>query len=738
MVFAMLRGALAASLLLVAGCKTTPALPVEPLRDPPDPIVDPKPDPKPDPLPDSSNPYLKGSYPWKSNGSLPSNSLKRGENALSDLTITSASNGWGPLERDKSNGSQLPGDGKTIKLAGKTYLKGLGVHAPSELRFDLKGSCLNFSSTIGLDDEIDTQNLYGSVVFKVFLDGQEKFKSDVLKANDVQNINLDVTGKQELRLVVEPSAGNNWFDHANWANPVLACMVASAGSSAGFDVGIDPASKGAFSPVQNWPTIAVNSALLPTGKVLAWLSQDNSGDYRDDVNAPHNSTQAWQWDPNNNQFSSANNLTTDLFCAGAVTNWDGKLVVAGGNLGARLGSKHINTFDPNSSSWSRTGTMAQGRWYPTVTALPNRELLVIGGNKDTPPLGSVPYTAANVIPDVIQPDGTIRRLTGASTLGAPGWPIDEDAHYYPWMHVAPNGKVFYAGPNANMAALDTAGTGGWTNLAARGDGLFRKYGSSVKYDIGKILVIGGGPASCAALQSCGYASAYAINIKAGTQSRAIEPMKYKRVHANATVLPDGRVIVIGGSQNGNNAGNSFDDTQSVLDSELWSPSTETFRLAARMQTPRNYHSSALLLPDGRVLSAGGGGCGGPPIPCPQNHYSAEIYYPPYLFKTDGSGKLAERPVIALAPASVGYNANFEVSSTDAAITSSAVLMHLGSATHAFDQGQFRVPLQIESRGGGVLGLRSPANANIAPPGVYMLFTIDAAGVPSVAKMIKLQ
>jgi hypothetical protein len=729
MVFAMLRGALASSLLLVAGCKTTPAVPVEPLKDPPDPIVDPKPDPKPDPLPDSSNPYLKGAHLWNSNGLLSSNTLKRGENFLSDLTITTASNGWGPLERDTSNGEELPADGKAIVVAGKTYAKGLGVHAPSEVRFDLKGSCMNFSSTIGLDDEIDTQNQYGKVIFKVFVDGQEKFNSGVLNTNDVKSLNLDVRGKQELRLVVDQAGDNNWFDHANWANPVLACMVASAGSSPGFNAGPEAASKGAFGPVQNWPTVAVNSALLSSGKVLGWLSQDNNGDYRDDVNAPHNSTQAWQWDPINNQFSNANNPFTDLFCAGAASNFNGKLIVAGGNLGGRFGSRDVNTFDATTSQWSKTGTMAQGRWYPTVTALPNREMLVIGGNKDTAPV------QPNVIPDVIQTDGSIRRLSGASSLGLPAWNATvEDEHYYPWMHVAPNGKVFYAGPHSRMVSLDTGGTGAWSNPNERGDGLFRKYGSSVKYDIGKILVLGGGPGVCP-VGACGYASTRVIDLNSGLQSRAVPDMKYKRVHANATVLPDGRVIVIGGSQNGNVAGYNFDDTQSVLESELWSPGTEAFKPAATMQTPRNYHSSALLLPDGRVLSTGGGGCGDG---CPQNHYNAEIYYPPYLFKTDGSGKLAERPVIVQAPQFIGYDAGFDVSSIDAAITSSAVLMHLGSATHAFDQGQFRVPLQIESRGGGVLGLRSPANANIAPPGVYMLFIIDAAGVPSVAKMIKLQ
>ena len=211
-------------------------------------------------------------------------------------------------------------------------------------------------------------------------------------------------------------------------------------------------------------------------------------------------------------------------------------------------------------------------------------------------------------------------------------------------------------------------------------------------------------------------------------------MGNKRVHANATVLPDGRVIVIGGTRNGNTDDNSFDESQKVLESELWSPTTETFTPAAVMKTARGYHSSALLLPDGRVLSAGGGGCGS----CPESHADAEIYYPPYLFKTDGSGKLVERPVISQFPASITYNTGFEVSSTDAAITSSAVLMRLGAATHAFDQGQMRVPLSINRRLGGTLSLTAPNNANIAPPGMYMLFIIDATGVPSVAKILRLQ
>jgi NPCBM/NEW2 domain/Domain of unknown function (DUF1929) len=728
----LLQAVLLGGMLLTVGCNTD----------------------QPSPL-DADNPYLSGNFPWQSSKPLVKNNLKRGENPLSDLTIVSAKNGWGPLERDHSNGSESDGDGSTITLNGKTYSKGLGVHAPSELQFDLNGNCVAFSSDIGLDEEINSQTAYGTVIFKVLIDGVEKFNSGVMQKKQVKSVQLDflqlgLTGAKKLVLKVEPGSDNNWFDHANWANPTLSCMVESAGSSAGFNVGSDAANKGTFGPLQtNWPTIAVHTAMLPSRKVLTWLSQDTDGGLRDDTGVAHSSTKAWLWNPDDNKFTEVFNSSTDIFCAGATSDFEGNLIVAGGNLGGRRGSRDINKFDAGKNEWKKIGTMNTGRWYPTVKALPNRDLLAIGGNSETVPLvASNPPTdpgAINFIPDVIRSDGNVRRLTNASSdenvnPNGPAWSShNEEEHYYPWMFVAPNGKVFYAGPRNRTVWLDT-GEGTWSNGVGAADGQYRKYGSSVMYDIGKILVLAGGPGDgtggCPEGSKCGYTSSKLIDINSGTaQTLTGGEMKYKRVHANATVLPDGQVIVIGGSQNGNVNGNNFDDTYSVLESELWSPATNSFKPAATMQTSRNYHSTALLLPDGRVLSAGGGGCG---TGCPQNHANAEIYYPPYLFKKDGSGQLVERPVITQAPDTASYGASFEISSPDATITKSAVLMHLGSATHAFDQGQARVPIAIERRGVGVLRLTAPANANIAPPGVYMLYIIDAAGVPSIAKMIKLQ
>jgi hypothetical protein len=162
----------------------------------------------------------------------------------------------------------------------------------------------------------------------------------------------------------------------------------------------------------------------------------------------------------------------------------------------------------------------------------------------------------------------------------------------------------------------------------------------------------------------------------------------------------------------------------VLEPELWTPTTESWTTLAPMRTPRMYHSTTLLLPDARVLVAGGGH-DAPEV----DQRSAEIYSPPYLFK-------GPRPAISSVPSVVGYGAPFVVGTPDGARIASVTLMGLGAVTHAFDSNQRRVPLSFQTTDGG-LTIQAPANARLAPPGSYMLFLVDSNGVPSVAPMIKL-
>ena len=208
---------------------------------------------------------------------------------------------------------------------------------------------------------------------------------------------------------------------------------------------------------------------------------------------------------------------------------------------------------------------------------------------------------------------------------------------YPQMFLAPNGKVFNSGETTTTRYLDTAGTGAWTVVANR-VGPNRDYGSAVMYAPGKILVMGGGdpPTNTAEV----------IDLTQSSPSwSAVGSMFFARRQLNATLLPDGTVLVTGGTSSpafNNPAG-------AVHAAELWDPANpmQWTTLASSSGIPRVYHSSALLLPDARVLSMGG-----------NDQTTSEIYSPPYLFK-------GTRPTITSAPTSVAYGQSFFVGTPDA-------------------------------------------------------------------------
>jgi hypothetical protein len=195
--------------------------------------------------------------------------------------------------------------------------------------------------------------------------------------------------------------------------------------------------------------------------------------------------------------------------------------------------------------------------------------------------------------------------------------------------------------------------------------------------------------------------------------------------ADAVLLPDGTVAVIGGSS----TGRADLAVKPVLAIELFDPVAETWSALCRLQVPRSYHATALLLPDARVLVMGKDGLfNTEPYNYPEHR--VEIFSPPYLFR-------GHRPTILAAPPQVSYNTAFDIETTDATDIASVVLLRAGAATHSFNMDQRHVGLVINTRAPNQLTVTSPPDSNLAPPGFYLLFIVNTAGVPSVAKFLQL-
>ena len=479
----------------------------------------------------------------------------------------------------------------------------------------------------------------------------------------------------------------------------LALVVSAICAIAGDRIALaDPAVVGQWSAVQNWPIVAVHANLLPTGDVLAWSDFTANGG-------------AQVWRPSNNTFTAASFSAANLFCSAHTFLPDGRLLVTGGITGSLddLGLLGSEIFDSASGTWTQAATMTTGRYYPATTRLPDGRVLVQGGT-------TVCNTCIADIPEIYDP------VTNAWT------PMAQSARkvfkYYPHMYVLPDGRVLVVAQDdaaIGTQALDLT-TQTWTTIDAN---VYDGH-SSVMYLPGKFMKAGK-----ATQDNEGHAAVATTYVLDMTQPspawQATAWMAFPRSYLNLTVLPDGQVLATGGGMTTDKA--NF--ANAVLAAEMWSPTTRTWTTMSAAQTPRLYHSTALLLPDARVLVAGGGrqSCTHPcPVPASGDQQNAEIFSPPYLFK-------GPRPVISSAPPVIQYGAAFTVVTPDASRIASAALVALSSVTHAWNENQRFVPLAFEQNGGG-LNVHPPVNGNTAPPGPYMLFLVDTNGIPSVAWMVR--
>ncbi len=438
----------------------------------------------------------------------------------------------------------------------------------------------------------------------------------------------------------------------------------------------DPTAVGQWSAYATWPVNATHAHVLPTGKVMFWRSSSMR-----------------IWDPVTNVITTPPAPGYNIFCSGHSFAADGRLFVTGGHIQNGMGLNDASYYDPFSNQWTRLPDMNDGRWYPTNTTLASGEILTISGSRTA--------GGTNTTPQVWNPgSGTWRNLASLSTV------------LYPWMHAAPNGKVFMSGYSQTTRYLDTSGAGQWTTVGSRRFGS-RSYGSSVMYYPGYVFVAGGGDPPTA--------TAEVIDLWAGTPAwRYTNPMSIARRQINATILANGEILVTGGSS----AAGFNTAAGAVLTGEIWNPWDESWRPTANYATFRGYHSVALLLPDGRVLSAGGDAA-------TPTGTSREIYSPPYLF-------WGTRPVVnGVSSTAVGYGEWLFVDTPDAATISYVTWIRLGSVTHAINMDQRIDYPYWEPAGEGGLWVLPTGDPNWCPPGHYMLFLINSSGVPSLARIIRL-
>lgn len=517
---------------------------------------------------------------------------------------------------------------------------------------------------------------------------------------------------------------------------------------------------------------AIHAALLHTGKVLyyGYTRHPRTG-------LEFNNSVAFLWDPrkgtgrrafarvNPPRIDADNNPKTrktpaPVYCSGLSPLSDGRILMVGGNLKQMpklAGRNQAFLFDPRTARWQQLKRPkgSEGRWYPTQVLLGDGRTVIVSGYTHRGTQRKSKTIEIYTPPSPSNRHGSFE-LVKPEDSRSPG--------LYPHLWLMPDGNVFMGGPSGyDSWVLDPDEPEPWTG--ANPDPSFdekfpgdafpqeRGYGTGVLRPDGpnvpsRVTLIGGLDYSDDSVGKTGDLATRTTETfdwsLAGTGllgPRWVDdaPLNVARMNMNTVLLPDLSMVTIGGGAGEFGRAQEYSvvaprerkGIRRRRQVELFDPATETWRLGPAQREDRSYHSTALLLPDGRVWSAGDdyhphGGRRHAGYPMGD---TGEIYSPPYLFK-------GERPKLVAAPRDITWEESFGVRTSGPAVAN-AVLAAPASVTHANDMHQRILPLTVEATADGAT-ITAPSGPNVAPPGYYMLFVLDAKGVPSVAQWVRLR
>jgi hypothetical protein len=460
-----------------------------------------------------------------------------------------------------------------------------------------------------------------------------------------------------------------------------------------------PANVGMWSAPQSLGMLAIHAAMLNTGNVLLW------GYPVGRVGGP---SPARILNPTTGSLTDVTvPWPIDIFCSAHSFLPNGTLLVDGGTDDAQYpsdsGITNTTFFTPSTNAWSTGPAMNYARWYPSTLAMPNGTILAVSG---------AAQNGTTIETELESYNPTTNAWTVLPTSANIAPPVD----LYPLMLVLGNGNVFYAGARPNSTEFNPT-TNTWSAVATMNFGTRDHAAAVLEPGEQKVMIVGG------AGNDVGGGgdptnTTEVINLTAATPAWTYgTPLNIARFNFNLLYLPDGTLMIVGGDQ-------SQHYSSPVFQPELYSFSTNKWTLLPPQNAVRAYHATALLLPDGRVLSAGSDS--GTQL---ENTY--EFYSPAYLSK-------GARPTITSAPSTITYGKKFTITTPNAAGIAKVALLRAGTTTHTVPLDDNRYLTLTFTAGTGELTVTPPANANLAPPGYYMLAILNTAGVPSVMPFVNVQ